>query len=292
MKYLITGATGHLGRKVIDELVDLVKASALTAAVHTPAKASALAERGLAVAPLDYLNVDTMTQAFTGQDVVIYIPSKTYDVLQRITEFENSLKALKLARVPSVIFVSFYADQENNPFTMSPYYAYAPRRLATSGLNYAVVKNALYADPLVPYLPELIARKALIYPVGDQAMSFITQADSAKAIAHLAVDPALRDAGQSYTLTQPKALTMPELGAIMTTVTGHEIGYAPVSNAEFGRIYAAEGDGQELASMYAAGALGLFDQATTDFQTITGALPESMLSFLKRNYQPKPIARD
>jgi len=51
----------------------------------------------------------------TGQDVVIYIPSKTYDVLQRITEFENLIKALKQAHVPSVVFVSFYADQENNP---------------------------------------------------------------------------------------------------------------------------------------------------------------------------------
>jgi uncharacterized protein YbjT (DUF2867 family) len=205
-------------------------------------------------------------------------------VLQRITEFENTLAALKQAQVPAVIFVSFYADQENNPFTMSPYYAYAPRRLAGSGLRYAVVKNALYADPLVPYLPELIARQALIYPVGDQAMSFITRDDSAQALAALAVKPQLRDHGQVYTLTQMQSLTMPALGAIMTTVTGHAIGYAPVTTQEFGRIYAPEGDGEELASMYAAGALGLFDQATADYQTLTGAAPESMASFLTRGW--------
>lgn len=163
MKYLVTGATGHLGQKVVNNIVDLVGASALTAAVHTPAKATALNVQGINVVPCDYLDVDVMIKAFTGQDVVIYIPSKTYDVLQRITEFENSIKALKQAHVASVVFVSFYADQENNPFTMSPYYAYAPRRLATTGLHYAVAKNSLYADPLVPYLPELIARKALIY---------------------------------------------------------------------------------------------------------------------------------
>ncbi len=110
-----------------------------------------------------------MTKAFTGQDVVIYIPSRTYSVLQRITEFENSIEALKAAKVENVIFVSFFADQENNPFQMSPYYGYAPRKLAGSGLHYAVIKNSLYADPLVPYLPELIERKHLIYPVGKQA---------------------------------------------------------------------------------------------------------------------------
>lgn len=284
MKYLITGATGHLGQKVVENLQSLVEPDNLTAAVHTPAKATSLSNQGINVVPIDYLDVARMTQAFSNQDVVIYIPSKTYDVLQRITEFENSIKALKQAKVKSVVFVSFYADQENNPFTMSPYYAYAPRKLASSGLHYAIAKNSLYADPLVPYLPELIERQALIYPVGDKAMSFITLNDSAKAIAALATQPELRDRGQIYTLTQEKSLTMPELGQIMTKVTGHEIGYAPVTTQEFGQIYAAEGDGEELASMYAAGTLGLFDQTTSDYHTLTGTQPENMLDFLQHNY--------
>ena len=283
MKYLVTGATGHLGSRVVEKLLQLSEASSVSAAVHTPAKATKLKTQGVRVVASDYLDVQSMVRAFTGQDVVIYIPSKTYDVLQRITEFENTITALKIAKVASVIFVSFYADQENNPFTMSPYYAYAPRRLATSGLNYAVIKNSLYADPLVPYLPELIERQALIYPVGDQAMSFITQDNSAEAIATLATKPALRDDGQIYTLTQEHSLTMPELGQMMSDVTGHHIGYAPVTTEEFGRIYAAEGDGEELASMYAAGALGLFDQQTDDSETLTGKEPENMADFLKRN---------
>lgn len=37
----------------------------------------------------------------------------------------------------------------------------------------------------------------------------------------------------------------------MSRVTGREIGYNPVSVKKFGEIYAEEGDGQELASMYA-----------------------------------------
>ncbi len=50
------------------------------------------------------------------------------------------------------------------------------------------------------------------------------------------------------------------------------------------KVNAREGDGEELASMYAAGALGLFDQVTPDFKTITGHAPESMLDFLSRSY--------
>lgn len=285
MHYLITGATGNLGKRVVDQLTSLVSPDLITAAVHTPEKAVDLKNKGVHVVPIDYDDVDSMVHAFSDQDVLVYIPSKTYNVLQRITEFENTIQALKLSSIKSLIFVSFYADQENDPFTMSAYYGYAPRRLAASGLNYAVIKNSLYADPLVPYLPELIERKHLIYPVGDQAMSFITQDDSAEAIANLTVKPALRDQGQIYTVTQEQSLTMPELGKMMTQVTGHEIDYEPVSVSEFGQIYAAEGDGQELASLYQAGAMGLFDQVTSDFKTLTGHAPEDMLSFLTRTYQ-------
>lgn len=287
MNYLVTGATGHLGQKVVQQLANLVDVNTITAAVHTPSKATELINRGLNVVQADYLDIASMTHAFTGQDVVVYIPSKTYTVLQRITEFENVIRALKQAQVNDLVFVSFYADQVNNPFTMSPYYAYAPRKLASSGLNYGIVRNALYADPLVPYLPELIERQSLIYPVGDQAMNFITLDDSATAIAMLSTQPEHRNAGQIYTVTQEQSLTMPELGQIMTQVTGHQIGYRPVTTAEFADIYAAEGDGAELASMYAAGALGLFDQATHDFETITGRAPESMTDFLTRTYRSK-----
>ncbi|WP_261807150.1 NmrA family NAD(P)-binding protein [Lapidilactobacillus luobeiensis] len=283
-RYLVTGATGHLGQRVVADLVTTVGPTQVTAAVHTVAKATALQAQGVALTALDYADVAGMTSAFTGQDVVIYIPSKTYDLQQRINEFENSLQALQVAHVPSVIFVSFYADQENDPFTMAPYYAYVPRRLASSGLHYAIIKNSLYADPLVPYFSELIQRRALIYPVGQQALTFITQDDSAKAIAALATKSQLRDAGQVYTITQEESLTMPELGRIMTTVTGRPIGYRPVTNERFQQIYAAEGDGAELASMYAAAALGLFNIVTDDFVKITGHRPENMSDFLSRSY--------
>lgn len=282
MKITVTGATGHLGRQVLAALAD--RGVQRVAAVHTPAKAADLRQAGIAVATCDFADVASMTAAFAGSDVVVFIPSKTYALLQRVTEFENTLAALRQAGVSSVVFVSFFADQETNPFVMSPYYAYAPRRLAGSGLRFAVVKNALYADPLGPYLPELIARKHLIYPVGQAAMTFITLADSAAAIAAVALHAPLRDAGQRYTVTQAENWTMPALGELMTTVTGQPIGYAPVSTAEFARIYADEGDGAELASMYAGAARGLLATVTGDFAKLVGRQPESLTTFLPRAY--------
>ncbi|MBT8935497.1 3-beta hydroxysteroid dehydrogenase [Lactobacillus delbrueckii subsp. bulgaricus] len=114
---------------------------------------------------------------------------------------------------------------------------------------------------MVPYLPELVARGNVIYPVGDQAMSFISRKDSAEAIANVAVRPYLRDKGQIY------------------------LGYQPVSLEEFANIYRAEGDGDELASMYKAPAMGLMDGVTDDFTRITGHTPQNMKDFLAENYK-------
>lgn len=81
----------------------------------------------------------------------------------------------------------------------------------------------MYADPLVPYLPELIERKAVIYPMGNAKMSFVPQEDSAEAIVKLAMLPALQ--GKTYVLTQERNYTMLELANLLSEVSGHEIGY-------------------------------------------------------------------
>lgn len=284
MKYFITGASGHLGSKVVTELGKLVPKNDIRLGVHTPTKAVAFQRAGYQVVAIDYADISTMMTAFTGIDVLIYIPSLTYEIQGRINEFENTLSAMTSAGVKNIVDVSFIADQYNNPFQMASYYAYLPARLASSPFSYAVVKNSLYADPLVPYLPELIQRQNIIYPVGDQAMSFISRQDSAEAIANVAVKRYLRDRGQNYLLTMKQNYNMVELSTIMTKVTGQQIGYAPTTLKEFADIYRSEGDGDELASMYHAAALGLMDATTADFQHITGHTPQTMTEFLASNY--------
>ena len=285
MRYTVTGATGNLGSRIIAQLSQQVKIDELRAIVHTLSKATALEKQGIELRQGDYLDVDSMTAALEGTDLLIYVPSKTYLVEQRVHELENTLKAVKQAKVKKIIFVSFFADQENNPFVMSPYYGYAPRRLASSGLEYAVVKNALYADPLIPYLPELIQREKLIYPVGKEALSFISLDNSAEAIVQLALNPALRDQGQTYLLSQKENYTMDRLGELMTNVTGEKIGYEPVTLEEFSEIYEFDGDSEELSSMYRGGAMGLLNDVSEDFRKITGHDPETMEEFFEKHYR-------
>ena len=284
MKYLITGATGNLGEKVTRWLRTMTPENNIRVGIHNLKKANKFDDLDVEKIKLDYFDLDTLEKAVSGVDLVIYIPSITYDLQRRITEFENVLQAVKKAKA-KLIFVSFFADQENNPFVMSPFYAYVPRRLASSKVEYSIVKNSLYADPLVPYLEELIKRKNIIYPVGAQPLSFITRKDSAHAIACIAMQSIMRDQGQSYLLCMDKNYNMVVLSFILSRITDHKIGYAPVTITEFAKIYAQEGDGKELASMYAGGAKGLLSETSDDFHRLTGREPEEMEHFLRNGYQ-------
>lgn len=282
MKYVVTGATGHLGSQIVRALAQLVSPREITLGVHTPAKAAAFSQQGMTVLSLDYRETQTVTTVLQDADVAIYVPSKSHDSFSRVTEFENVIAAAEQAHVGHLIVMGFIADQVNNPFDLSAFYGYVPRRLAASNLSYTILRNALYADPLVPYLPELIERHNVIYPMGDASLSFISLADSAAAFAKVAVTPALWRQS-TYTLTQQRSYTMPALAAVLSEVAGQPIGYAPVTLSEFADLYNQGNEGHMLASMYAAGSQGLLATVTDDYVKIMGHPAQTLPDFLAAN---------
>ncbi|KRM75212.1 NmrA family NAD(P)-binding protein [Secundilactobacillus collinoides] len=281
MNYTIIGASGDLGCYLMRYLVGYAGATHCQAIVYSSGKTANLKAQHVQVVRTDYQDQGTQTRALLGTDVLVYIPSETYDVQRCIGEFETMLTAAKNAAVKQLIFVSFFADQEHNPFVLTPFYGYATRRLATTGMPYVVVKNALYADRLIPHLPELVRNATLTYPVGDKALSFISLSNSAEAIAKVAVTPMLHGKGQSYTLTQPSSLTMPELAHVLTMTTGEKIGYepAPVQQRPTGDSF--QTDDFALKTLFEAGQMGFLDIVSDDFETIIGRPADGMAAVLK-----------
>lgn len=73
---------------------------------------------------------------------------------------------------------------------------------------------------------------------------------------------------------------MLELSKILSQITNHQIGYSPVSNADFGKIY----HDPELVTMYLADAQGLLDCITNDLEKLIGQSPVSLEQFLLQNF--------
>lgn len=141
----------------------------------------------------------------------------------------------------------------------------------------------MYTDPLIPYLPELQTMGKLIYPVPHGTISFISRAESAAAIIKAARDSHYLE--KTYTLTQERNYTMPELADILTAVGGKKIAFSPVSTAAFAQKYdTPKGFGIVLASLYEAAERGLLNTVTDDFRLITGRPAKDLRTVLTEDY--------
>lgn len=282
MKYVITGATGHLGEKVTEELLGLVPKEQVTLGVRSPEKASVFREQNINIEKMDYYSFEEQVAAFYDADVVLYIPSITHPAEQRIKEFQTSVEAAEQAGVKQFMFIGFTADHWNNPFHMSPFFGYAVRRIAISQMAGTIIRNGVYADPLIPYTEELVRTKRLPYPAGRGAISFISRRDLAKAIAAAAAAPGRHEG--VYTLTGTQAYTMDELCELLSNITGERIRYEPMEVQEFARTYDdGSGFGSVNASLYEAASMGLMGEVTSDVERLTGKPPEMLRSYLERH---------
>ena len=103
----ITGATGQLGRLVIDALLRKVPAAEIVAIARSPAKAADLAARGVQVRAGDYTKPETLAAAFAGIDTLLLISSS--EVGQRVAQHKAVIDAAKAAGVGFVAYTSILA---------------------------------------------------------------------------------------------------------------------------------------------------------------------------------------
>ena len=283
MRYNITAATGNLGVKIVEEALKHIEPEKLLLTVRNPHKAAQFQQRGIHIKQANYRSEQELASAFKDMDVLIYIPSLTFPSVSRIMEFEKAIIAAENMNVKQFVFIGFMADHGNNPFKMSSFFGYVQRRLASGNVPYTYIRNAMYSDPLPPYLPELARRGKILYPVADKQISFISRKDLAAAIVQIALRADLH--GQEYTLTGPRAWSMNELAELFSQVSGSPIVYEPLSVAAFSALYdEPKGFGPILASLYEAAALGLMGEVSGDFERITGRTAESLETYVEREY--------
>ena len=88
---VITGASGQLGRLVIQSLLTKVPASRIVAAVRNPQKASDLAALGVQIRRSDYTDSASLDAAFQGAEKVLLISSS--EVGQPLAHHRNAIDA-------------------------------------------------------------------------------------------------------------------------------------------------------------------------------------------------------
>lgn len=88
MKIAVTGASGHLGSQIVAALNKKTAQDNIVALVHNKKHAQKLTDAGFQIRAMDFQNEASLQKVLAGVDVLVYVASKTYTVLDRVKELE------------------------------------------------------------------------------------------------------------------------------------------------------------------------------------------------------------
>ncbi len=259
----ITGATGQLGRLVINQLVKKVPASDIVALVRSPEKADDLKALGVTLRQADYSQPATLPSALVGVEKLLLISSS--EVGQREAQHKAVIDAAKAAGVKFIAYTSLlHAD--TTPLGLGVEHRATEALLKASGIPFALLRNGWYTENYAASIAPALAHHAFIGAVGAGRISSAARADYAAAAAEVMS----RDdqGGKVYELAGDDSYTLAQFSAEIAKQSGEAVDYINLPQAEFAAALKGAGLPDGLSEMLAdsdAGAEqgGLFDESRT-----------------------------
>ncbi|MCZ0204079.1 SDR family oxidoreductase [Streptomyces achromogenes] len=245
MSIVVTGATGHLGRHVVAQLLEKVPAERITAVVRDAAKGADLAARGVRLAVADYNAPETLDGLFAAGDKVLLISGSEVDK-DRVAQHTAVIDAAKAAGVALLAYTSA-------PGTLTAALADDHRAteqvLRASGLPYTLLRNGWYHENYTEHLAPVLEHGAVVQAAGDGRVSSAARADYAAAAVAVLTGEGHENA--TYELGGDEAWSFAEYAAELSRQTGREIAYRQVSVADLTGILTGAGLPAPLAGILA-----------------------------------------
>lgn len=242
---LITGASGQLGRLVIDNLLNTTPANQIVAAVRNPEKVTALAEKGVQVRQADYSDLDSLVAAMQGVEKVLLVSSS--EVGQRVEQHRNVIHAAKEAGVTLIAYTSIL-NADTSPLILAEEHVATENLLAESGVPHVLLRNGWYSENYTMGLATALAY-GVVGCAGEGKLSTAARADYAAAAATVLVKDG--QAGKVYELAGDNAFTLSEYAAAISKVSGKTVAYQNVPEAEYTKILVGAGLPEGFAAILA-----------------------------------------
>lgn len=249
---LVTGATGKLGRLVVDSLLKKLPASQVAAAVRSPEKAADLAARGVDVRKADYTQPATLDAAFRGVDRLVFISAS--EVGKRLEQHRAVVDAAKRAGVKLVVYTSILKADRAKTGLAAEHRA-TEQLLAASGLPHVFLRNSWYIENYSENLAGPLHAGVLLGAAGKGKVSPAARRDYAEAAA--AVVTGEGHAGKAYELAGDAAYTLAELAEVIARASGKKVAYQDLPEKEYSATLQKFGVPGPIADMLADADVGL-----------------------------------
>lgn len=256
-KIAVTGATGQLGRLIVEKLKVKVSAANLVALVRTPAKA---ADLGIAAREADYNKPETLESALKGAQTLMLVSGN--EIGKRIQQHRAVIEAAKKAGVQRIVYTSLLHADTTPIRILADEHVATENDLKASGLKYTILRNGWYTENYTASIPGAVKGGAFLGAAGEGKISSATRADYAEAAA--VVLAGMGYEGKVIELAGDTAYTLTDLAAEISRQTGKTIPYKNVTEVEYAAALEGFGLPAPMAKAYAnfdtgAAQGGLFD---------------------------------
>ncbi|MEJ2868916.1 NAD(P)H-binding protein [Actinomycetospora sp. OC33-EN08] len=250
---VVTGATGVLGRLVVDRLLELVPAERIGVSVRAPEKARDLADQGVRVRHGDFTDPGTLTEAFAGADQVLVVSANTLGP-DGVAQHRAAIDAAVAAGAGRVLYTAHQGARPDSPFAAAADHAATEDVLAGCGVPWTSLRNGFHANTVPMFLADAADTGELRLP-DDGPVAWTTREDLAAATARLLVDGA--PDGPTAPLTGPEVVDFTQVAAVVGELTGRSVRRVVVGPEEYRELLIGRGVPEPAADLL----LGFFPAA-------------------------------
>ncbi|MDQ1595502.1 MAG: hypothetical protein QOH40_2058 [Arthrobacter pascens] len=253
MTIVITGATGQLGRLVVEALLSRnVPAGQIVAGGRDLAKIADLAERGVQVRRIDYDDAGSLRQAFTGAEKVLLVSGS--EVGQRLSQHRNAIEAAKESGVSLIAYTSV-ANAESTAMQLATEHQATETALRDSGVPFALLRNGWYLENYTDQLSVQLQHGAVLGSAGDGRVSAAARADYAEAAAAVLISEGQE--GKVYELGGDVPFTLSELAGEVSAAAGRPVKYQDLPAEQYTQVLVDAGLPEAYAAILADSDLGI-----------------------------------
>ncbi len=277
----VTGGNGQLGRGVVEALLSRCPADLIVATVRDPAQAEGLAACGVRVRSGDFSDRAGLSAAFAEVAQVLIVSVNKLGLEARQMH-RDAIEAARDAGAQRVLYTSHMAARLDSPFAPAVDHAVTEAFLADGSGSFTSLRHGFYAESALHMMgPDW--RDGEIRVPEDGPVSWTVRDDLAEADAAVLAGEGRID-GVTPPLTAAEAVTMSDLAAIASQLTGREIKRVTVSDGEWRDAKIAAGVPELMAEMllgtWRAARRGDFAAVDPTLGALLGRPPQTMKDVL------------
>ncbi len=282
---LVTGASGQLGRRVVELLLEK-DVGRIVAVTRDPAKLADFASRELEVRKGDFDDLDTLPAAFAGVDRVLIISTDAVGTPgARRKQHTAAVAAAVAAGVKHIVYTSGPAPHPDPDFAIADDHFWTEQAIAGSPVGWTFLRDNLYAEVALMGLAGAVASGKLLTATRGGARGYVTREDCAQVAAAALADGF--EGTRILDVTGPAPVTQAEVAAMASEITGRPIEVVDMDVDGVRRALVQFGVPEVYAAMTAffdrEAAYGFYGMATPVVETLTGRPPMSLAAFLEQN---------